>query len=724
MPIYNGNYVAPVWINDQPPAINETELLAMSQTIQASQVLTGYGPPTAYTTGVAGQRYADMNTSPPTIYKLISAAQDANQWGPEDGSGNLAQEYAENTGYSVGDYCLHDGLIYQANTDISGEAWTAAHWTRVYAADELADHAEDHNNPHNVTAEQTGALSGTVIATVEDSATASKAYSVDQYLILNGVLYKVTSPIPTGGTIAVNANVTAAVLGDDVSEAKLRKGTITLSATWQGTSPKYQTVTVTGASVTANSYIEIQPSPAQISALLSAGTRALTVENNGGTLTAYAIGAAPSTAMTVQCTVVEVSSWGGGGGAGVSPKQVNFIDYDGTLLYSYTAQEANALTSLPDNPSHSGLTAQGWNWTLAQIKAQLTAMPDGPVWVGQMYITQSGDTEIDVSMPEGRLSPIMTIAVNGTVTVDWGDNTTADSVTGSSLTTRQAVPHIYSAAGDYTIKVHVVSGSFTFYGSSSYTLLRKNTTAAQNEVYANCVQAVRIGSGITSIGEDGFVKCYSLASITIPSGVTSIGNYAFSSCYSLVSVTIPSGVTSIGGYAFQYCSNITSAAIRGGLSNIGEYAFYGCYGLPSVTIPTSMTTINRHLLGHCRCLASITIPSGGTSIGPYALENCFGPASVTIPSGVTSIGGYAFQYCSSLASVTIPSSVTSIGDYAFRSCTGVAEYHIKATAPPTLGASVFDAIVSDCVIYVPSAQLATYKTASGWSDYEALMQGE
>ena len=104
----------------------------------------------------------------------------------------------------------------------------------------------------------------------------------------------------------------------------------------------------------------------------------------------------------------------GGGGGGAEKKQVNFIDYDGTILYSYTAAEANALTALPANPSHTGLVAQGWNWTLAQIKSQL-ANVGGDVWVGQMYITASGNTEIDVSMPEGRLSPILTICPNGTL---------------------------------------------------------------------------------------------------------------------------------------------------------------------------------------------------------------------------------------------------------------------------------------------------------------------
>lgn len=55
-------------------------------------------------------------------------------------------------------------------------------------------------------------------------------------------------------------------------------------------------------------------------------------------------------------------------------KDVNFYDYDGTLLHSYTDQEALALTSLPENPSHSGLTAQGWNWSLSDMKSQVQSM--------------------------------------------------------------------------------------------------------------------------------------------------------------------------------------------------------------------------------------------------------------------------------------------------------------------------------------------------------------
>jgi hypothetical protein len=65
-------------------------------------------------------------------------------------------------------------------------------------------------------------------------------------------------------------------------------------------------VSVTGATVTANSKVDLQPTAAQIAALQSDGVTSLVVENNSGVLTAYALGAAPSAAMMMQCTVTEV----------------------------------------------------------------------------------------------------------------------------------------------------------------------------------------------------------------------------------------------------------------------------------------------------------------------------------------------------------------------------------------------------------------------------------
>lgn len=368
--------------------------------------------------------------------------------------------------------------------------------------------------------------------------------------------------------------------------------------------------------------------------------------------------------------------------ASISKKDVNFFDYDGTVLYSYSAAEFANLSELPANPTHEGLVAQGWNWNLTDSKTYVASY--GKLNIGQSYITASGATEIDIEMNDGRLSPILSIAVNGTVNIDWGDGTVPDEVTGTSLTTRLDPTHTYARAGNYIIKISETTGSeYSFCCDGSYTLLRKNATSNENKIYANCIKNVRIGSGIKTITNNAFQSCYSLANITIPDGVTSIGSYTFQYCYSLVNIIIPDGVTSIG-----------------------SDVFLSCYSLANITIPDSVT-----------------------SIGGDAFSNCRSLANITIPSNVTSIGGYAFEYCHSFANITIPSNVTNIGSYAFQSCYGIAKYHLLPTTPPTLtNINAFSKIPSDCIIYVPYSAdhsvLNAYGTANNWSTYASYMKEE
>ena len=366
-----------------------------------------------------------------------------------------------------------------------------------------------------------------------------------------------------------------------------------------------------------------------------------------------------------------------GGGGTVSPKDVNFYDYDGTLLYSYTALEFAALSSMPANPSHSGLTAQGWNWTLTDAKTYVTSY--GILDIGQIYITDDGKTRlyIRIAAPGRMTVPLrfsQTVA-NG-VTINWGDGSATETVSGTG---NRNTSHTYSSIGDYVIILSPLSGCVLGLGNGTASYCVLGLTGNAGRVYFNMLKKVEIGSKVTSIDDYAFRYCYSLASVTIPSSVTSIGQYAFGECYSLASIIIPPKVTSIGSYAFNYC-----------------------YSLSNITIPSSVTSISDH-----------------------AFYNCCSLASITIPSSVTSISTYMFGSCYSLASITIPSSVTTISAYAFSACYGMAAYHIKPTSPPTLSnINAFNNIPSNCIIYVPAASLDTYKSTSNWSNYASKMVGE
>ncbi len=292
------------------------------------------------------------------------------------------------------------------------------------------------------------------------------------------------------------------------------------------------------------------------------------------------------------------SGGGGGGSSSASPKDVNFYDYDGTLVVSYSLSEAQSLTALPDGPTHGGLTFQGWNYTLEKVKAFTR-----PMNVGAMYITDDGKTRLHIRIAaEGRMNVPLYISqtvANG-VTIDWGDGSATETLAGTGNVN---TTHTYTSIGDYVITLDPVNGCTLGLGADSDSYCVLGSTGNNDIVYCNMMQAVQIGTNITTISNSAFRYCHSLASITIPESVTSIGNNVFSSCNSLASITIPGGVTSIGNGVFG-----------------------NCYSLASITIPDGVTSIGNETFYNCNSLASITIPGGVTSIGDGVFKYCYGMA--------------------------------------------------------------------------------------------------
>ena len=284
------------------------------------------------------------------------------------------------------------------------------------------------------------------------------------------------------------------------------------------------------------------------------------------------------------------------------------------------------------------------------------------------------------------------------------------------------------------------SGSVVIPSSVTYNGKTYTVTSIGDEAFLGCnsMISVTIPNSVTSIGNSAFSGCTGLTSIEIPNSVTSIGQYAFFGCSGLTSpiynahifaympenysgaYSIPDGIVTIAGSAFSYRSGLTSVTIPNSVTSIGDWAFYNCSGLTSpiynahifaympenysgaYSIPDGIVTIAGSAFSGCSGLTSVTIPNSVTSIGSYAFENCSGLTSVTIPNSVTSIGSEAFNGCGGLTSVTIPNSVTSIGNEAFSGCSSLTSVTIPNTVT-SIGNYAFSGCSSLTSVTIPNS---------------------
>ena len=292
----------------------------------------------------------------------------------------------------------------------------------------------------------------------------------------------------------------------------------------------------------------------------------------------------------------------------VVEKDVNFYDYDGTLLYSYTAQEFLALTELPAMPTHTGLTVN-WNWSLSNAKTYVTDW--GKLDIGiYAYITNVRKITLDI--PKDNFSFYVNIGsyTTGTPTIDWGDGT-SDTVTASSST-----PHTYTTKGIYTMTL--TNCSFYAETMKYYCLGINDGTAVSNMPrYITSQQQMLIDCIIGAVGDSLMSSGYSLGGCRRLQTITTRASYhmnnTISSCESLK----------------FFCG------ASGWLSGSAPY----CYGLVRVSLPSSVTIISNSAFYNCYSLKSINIPSGVTSIGESAFSGCTGLQTITINAAEGSISG-------------------------------------------------------------------------------------
>lgn len=88
----------------------------------------------------------------------------------------------------------------------------------------------------------------------------------------------------------------------------------------------------------------------------------------------------------------------------------------------------------------------------------------------------------------------------------------------------------------------------------------------------------------------------------------------------------------------------------------------------------------------------------------------------------TNMGIFLFYQLVCLSTVIIPINITHIGQNTFNGCTALNSVTCNNTIPPEMTGVNVLTNTNDCPIYVPSASVSAYQSASGWSTYASRIQ--
>ena len=326
--------------------------------------------------------------------------------------------------------------------------------------------------------------------------------------------------------------------------------------------------------------------------------------------------------------------------------------------------------------------------------------------------------------PEGSIAPAEDPSPATEESVERADEPDASGTIAPVAETEATIEH-EGTCGDNLTWTLDSDGMLTISGTGAMWDFTYSNTAKFFE-YRDKIKALKLKSGVTSIGNYAFRSCYNMADVSIPESVTSIGEYAFEYCYALTAATIPASVTSIEQSAFCYCRELASISVvsgntayssedgvlydkgkttllccPGGKSGVCTipasvesifvyYAFFECDKLTGISVVSENASYSsedgvlfnkdktRLLLCPRAKSGTCTIPDGVTSVEGHAFEYCKNLTEIRIPDSVTTFGVYSFWYCTALESVTIPKGIKTLNAYVFAYCDNLTSIRIPA----------------------------------------------
>ena len=241
---------------------------------------------------------------------------------------------------------------------------------------------------------------------------------------------------------------------------------------------------------------------------------------------------------------------------------------------------------------------------------------------------------------------------------------------------------------------------------------------------------------ITTVGAYAFSGCNKMTSVNLQNA-TSVGQYAFNGCSALTDVNLPNAKT-VGGSAFQNCTSLTKLDLPKATA-LNNYVVSGCSSLVELNMPNAESGKGFAIAGskveHLN-LPEFTSPGSSVFRGATSLRTVYMPKLIrleqllfmgdtafetaTFPK-VESVAGQAMESCSALTYVDLP-ICKRIDAKGFNKCSSLETLILrKSDAICTLAnVSAFTSTPIESgtgYVYVPSALVDSYRTATNWSTY-------
>lgn len=417
--------------------------------------------------------------------------------------------------------------------------------------------------------------------------------------------------------------------------------------------------------------------------------------------------------------VNEISGGGDGGEyewAEEPIDDVTFVDYDGTVLYTYSADEFLALEAMPDNPTHDGLVAQGWNSTLQEAQTYVSEW--GTLCIGQNYTTTDGATKVYITVTNNTIGLYYYVrlytSAQGGVTVDWGDgNSDVSTANAGALAT---LTHAYDTVGNYVISIACTSGtcSLGYTGSNNGGFV--TTSDRDSFSTAETIKKIHFGNGLIKMNRNSLYGVNNLTTISIPTTLKTFGESAsISHAFN--------GRTSLRCIVFPKESVLHSSSTQPSLGSLYQVRFIS-FAL-SMSID-DLSTVNGASTANLRKLRMFT-PPPDVPRASYVIYNTPNLERFCYPGTYDTVKGGTLREVLWVKKVIIPATVTTWADYAMTN-TYLRELHMRPTTPPTISNTRGLPSMVDITIYVPYSAdhsvLEAYQTATNWSTYASKIVEE